>query len=66
MPQEASKIADPDSTVEAAAEAVAESSKQEDAAESGEESEEETTGQTEPVEGGEQATNIRYFSRSFL
>ena len=42
MPQEASKIADPDSTAEATAEAVAESSKQQDAAESGEESGEES------------------------
>lgn len=52
MPQEASKIADTESTVEAAAEAVAESSQQAEAAESSDETADEAT---EPVEGGEQA-----------
>jgi glycylpeptide N-tetradecanoyltransferase len=59
MPQEASKIADPDTTSEAAAEAVAESSQQ-DAHESGDESGEEGP---EPVEGGEGATKKKKRSR---
>jgi len=59
MPQEISKIADPDTTAEAAAEAVAESSKQ-DAQESGDESGEEAT---EQVEGGESAANKKKRSR---
>lgn len=64
MPQEASKIADPDATAEAAAEAVAESSKQAEAAdapESGDESGEDEA--TEAVEGGEQATQKKKRSR---
>ncbi|KAF2109293.1 glycylpeptide N-tetradecanoyltransferase [Lophiotrema nucula] len=63
MPQQASKIAEPDATAEAAAEAVAESSKQQDAAaaESGEESGEEEA--TEVVEGGEQAAQKKKRSR---
>ncbi|KAF2691622.1 N-myristoyl transferase [Lentithecium fluviatile CBS 122367] len=59
MPQEASKIADPGTTAEAAAEAVAESSKQ-DAHESGDESGEEAA---EPVEGAEGATQKKKRSR---
>ncbi|KAJ4293090.1 glycylpeptide N-tetradecanoyltransferase [Kalmusia sp. IMI 367209] len=57
MPQEASKVADPDATAEAAAEAVAESSKQDVHDESGDESAEET------VEGAEDATQKKKKSR---
>jgi glycylpeptide N-tetradecanoyltransferase len=56
MPQENSKISDPDATAEAATEALAESSKQNAAAESADESEEE-------VEGGEGATEKKKKSR---
>lgn len=59
MPQENSKISDPDATAQAAAEAVAESSKQNAAAESADESEEETGG----VEGGEGASEAKKKSR---
>ncbi|KAF2192706.1 N-myristoyl transferase [Zopfia rhizophila CBS 207.26] len=61
MPQQSSKLADPEATADAAAEAVAESSKQQHAtAESGEESGEEVAGM---VEGGEQATEKKKKSR---
>jgi glycylpeptide N-tetradecanoyltransferase len=56
MPQENSKISDPDATAEAATEALAESSKQNAAAESADESEEE-------VEGGEDAAEKKKKSR---
>ncbi|KAF2034345.1 N-myristoyl transferase [Setomelanomma holmii] len=59
MPQEASKISNPDATAEAAGEALAESSKQNAAAESADESEEETG----TVEGGEGATEKKKKSR---
>jgi glycylpeptide N-tetradecanoyltransferase len=59
MPQEASKVADPDTTAEAAAEAVAESSKQ-DAQESGDDTGDEVT---ETVEGAEGATKKKKKSR---
>jgi glycylpeptide N-tetradecanoyltransferase len=59
MPQENSKISDPDATADAAAEAIAESSKQNAAAESADESEEETGA----VEGGEGATEKKKKSR---
>jgi glycylpeptide N-tetradecanoyltransferase len=60
MPQENSKISDPDATAQAAAEAVAESSKQNAAADSADESEEEETG---GVEGGEGASDAKKKSR---
>jgi glycylpeptide N-tetradecanoyltransferase len=56
MPQENSKISDPDATAKAATEALAESSKQNAAAESADESEEE-------VEGGEDAAEKKKKSR---
>jgi glycylpeptide N-tetradecanoyltransferase len=59
MPQENSKVSDPDTTAEAAAEAVAESSNQ-DAHESGDDSGEEAT---EQVEGGEGAAKKKKRSR---
>jgi glycylpeptide N-tetradecanoyltransferase len=59
MPQEASKISDPDATAEAAGEAVAESGQQHAAAESADESEEDTGA----VEGGEGATEKKKKSR---
>jgi glycylpeptide N-tetradecanoyltransferase len=52
MPQEASKLSNPDATADAAPEATPESSKQNAAAESADESEEE---ETATVEGGEGA-----------
>jgi glycylpeptide N-tetradecanoyltransferase len=60
MPQENSKISDPDATAEAAAEAVAESSTHNAAAESADESEEEEAG---AVEGGEGASEQKKKSR---
>jgi glycylpeptide N-tetradecanoyltransferase len=59
MPQEASKISDPDATSQAAAEAVAESSKQAEA-ESADESGDEAA---ETVEGGEEAAEKKKKSR---
>jgi glycylpeptide N-tetradecanoyltransferase len=59
MPQEASKLSDPDATAEAASEAIAESSKQNAAAESADESDEETA----TVDGGEGATEKKKKSR---
>ena len=59
MPQESSKIADPETTAEATAEAIAESSKQAEV-ESGDESAEEAT---DAVEGGEQATKKKKRNR---
>lgn len=61
MPQENSKVSDPDATAQAAAEAVAESSKQNAAAESADESGEE--GETGTVEGGEGASEQKKKSR---
>ncbi|KAF2271128.1 glycylpeptide N-tetradecanoyltransferase [Lojkania enalia] len=61
MPQEASKITDPDSTAEATTEAVAESSKQQDAAESEDESGAEEVMET--VGGGEETTKKKRRSR---
>lgn len=54
MPQEASKLADPDNTAEAAAEAVAESSNQQAATEPTDESGDEATEQVEGLEGATQ------------
>lgn len=51
MPQEASKISDPENTAEAAAEAVAESSKQQAEAESADDSADDTTETLEGAEG---------------
>jgi glycylpeptide N-tetradecanoyltransferase len=59
MPQEASKLSDPDATAEAASEAITESSKQNAAAESADESDEETA----TVDGGEGATDKKKKSR---
>jgi glycylpeptide N-tetradecanoyltransferase len=59
MPQENSKISDPDATADAATEAIAESSKQNAAAESADESEEDTGA----VEGGEGAAEKKKKSR---
>lgn len=59
MPQEASKVADPDTTAEAATEAVTNSGKQ-DAAESEESGEEEVVG---TAQGGEEATRKSKKSR---
>lgn len=59
MPQEASKVSDPDATAQAAAEAVAESSKQPEA-ESADESADEAT---ETVEGAEGAAEKKKKSR---
>jgi glycylpeptide N-tetradecanoyltransferase len=61
MPQQGSKIVDPDATAEAAAEAIAESSQQQDATQSAEESAEEDA--AEVAEGGEQATQKKKRSR---
>ncbi|KAF1365777.1 N-myristoyl transferase [Lizonia empirigonia] len=60
MPQEASKISDPETTAAAAEEAIAESSKQQEAHESEDESGDEAT---ETVEGGEGATEKKKKSR---
>ena len=59
MPQEASKISDPDATTEAAAEAVAESSQQAEAESADESGDEEI----ETVEGGEDASEKKKKSR---
>ena len=60
MPQQASKVSDPETTAQAAAEAVAESSKQQAEVESADESEEETT---ELVEDGEGAAEKKKKSK---
>lgn len=61
MPQQESKIADPDATAAAATEVAAESSKDAEQVESGESSDEEATAET--VEGGEQAAEKKKRSR---
>ncbi|KAF2741298.1 glycylpeptide N-tetradecanoyltransferase [Polyplosphaeria fusca] len=61
MPQQSSKLADPDATAEATAEAVAEASQQQNTAESADESGEDEAPDT--VEGGEQATKKKKKSK---